>query len=86
MRKRNRTFRVAIVVAAIALLGGAASSARAATFTANTTTDNGGFICVPAEPCPPQCALRDAVKLTGNETFISSSEGQVDSLPPHQLY
>jgi len=86
MRKRNITFRVAIVVAATALLGGAAPSARAATFTVDTTIDNGGFICVPAEPCPPQSALRDAIKVTGNETFISSSEGQVDSLPPHQLH
>jgi adenine-specific DNA glycosylase len=84
MRKRNRTFRVAIVVAAIALLGGAASSARAATFTVNATIDNGGFICVPAKPRPPQCALRDAVTVPGNGTFISPSEGHADSLPPHQ--
>src|SRR5687767_5223768 len=59
------------VLAAIVLPAVAASSAIAQIITVNTTSDGGGFICLPNRPCPPACSLRDAITAANDNRAVN---------------
>jgi hypothetical protein len=73
MRKLSKIF---TVVAAIFLIGAAASSALAQQIITVNTTSDGNVICIPG-PCPPLCRLRDAITAANeNRTVNGCAAGQ----------